>query len=323
MSNWMSEVDARTRLAGANKMELLLFHLGREELYGINVFKVREVMKIPPLTHVPEADGRIEGMTNLRGVMVPVIHLAKALALPPISGDGEEGAGHLIIAEYNNVLQGLHVAHVDRIIRMSWEQVKPPPKLVRNFGGKSGGAVTAVTTLEDSRTVLILDVEKILAEICPKAEEELFLGVPQDATLKGLHMVYADDSHTARKQIAATLDRVGMTYECGTTGLEAWNLLKGLADKAKTQGKSVRDVINIILTDIEMPEMDGFTLTKNIRSDPRFEGIPVLMHSSLTGSCNVEKGRAVGVTDYVTKFDPKQLVEKISTHALKPVEAGR
>lgn len=313
MSTLIKEVDARTRLAGANRMELLLFSLGGEEVFGINVFKVREVMKLPPLTKVPETDGRIEGMANLRGKTVPVVNLLSALKIE--TTDVQEGvipAGNLIVAEYNQSLQGLHVAGVDRIIRISWDQVKPPPPLMRNVGG--GGAVTAVTTLEDGRMVLILDVEKVLSDICPRPDEEVYAGLKTVEALKARHVMFADDSLVARTQIRKTLERLGITFYQATTGREAWTQLAALADKAQAEGKSIRDEVHLILSDIEMPEMDGFALTKQVRSDPRFNGIPIILHSSLTGVCNEEKGKSVGATDYVTKFDPKILTEKILKH---------
>lgn len=308
MSTLIKEVDARTRLAGANQMELLLFSLGQGEVFGINVFKVREVMKLPPLTKVPETDGRIEGMANLRGRMVPVVDLVLALKMGG-GLDGVKDGGNLIIAEYNQTLQGLHVAGVDRIIRVSWDQVKPPPPLMRHIGG--GGAVTAVTTLDDGRMVLILDVEKVLTDICPRPDEEVYAGVRPAEGLKAKHVLFADDSLVARTQIRKTLERLGISFQQATTGKEAWVELQALADKAKAEGKSVRDALHLILSDIEMPEMDGFALTKQIRADHRFEGIPIVLHSSLTGTCNEAKGKAVGATDYVTKFDPNILTEKI------------
>jgi two-component system chemotaxis response regulator CheV len=312
MSSFMLEIDARTRLAGANRMELLLFHLGGSEVYGINVFKVREVMKMPALTIVPEADSRIIGMASLRGKMVPVIDLRQALHLP-VHADDDMTEGHLIISEYNLTLQGLFVAGVDRIMRVSWDQVKAPPTLVKNSVGQ--GAVTAVTLLDDGRMVMILDVEKILADICPRAEEEIIAAIQEPPTQTGKRVFFADDSVVARKQIVKTLERMGFAYTMATTGAEAWQMLQGIAAKAAEDNKGFREVIQVILTDIEMPEMDGFTLVKNIRADPRFQGVPIIMHSSLTGTCNMEKGQSVGATDYVTKFDPKILAEKLALHA--------
>ena len=163
MSKWMAEIDQRTRLAGANKMELLMFGLGTEEIYGINVFKIREVMKLPPITKIPDSDPRVLGLVNLRGENIPLVNLKKAIGIP---GD-EEDHKKLIITEYNDNKQGFLVAEVDRIIRMSWERIHIPPPMVRS---SNRGAVTAVTKLDDGRMVLILDVEKILAELHPHSE---------------------------------------------------------------------------------------------------------------------------------------------------------
>ncbi len=312
MSTLLKEVDARTRLAGANRMEVLLFSLGNDEVYGINVFKVREVMKMPQLTVVPETDRRIEGMANLRGRMVPVVNLREALQIAPTGSEPDAADGKLVVAEYNQSLQGLHVAGVDRIIRISWDAVKPPPALMRHNG--AGGSVTAVTTLDNGRTVLILDVEKLLTDICPRDDDEVYGGVSGHAALKAKHVVYADDSLVARTQIRKTLEKLGVIFQQATTGREAWELLKGMADKAQAEGRPVTDDVQLILSDIEMPEMDGFALTKQIRTDGRFGAVPIVLHSSLTGTCNVEKGTAVGATDYVTKFDPKILSEKIARY---------
>jgi len=304
MSKWMAEIDQRTRLAGANKMELLMFSLGTEEIYGINVFKIREVMKLPPVTKIPEADPRILGVVHLRGENVALVDLKQAIELGPLDLENAK----LIITEYNESKQGFLVAGVDRIIRMSWDRVQVPPAMIRN---SRQGAVTAVTKLDDGRMVLILDVEKVLADLNPHTEEEMYEGIEEEECLKGKHILLADDSIVARKQITKTLDRLGVTWEETMTGRELWNRLKSLSGMANNSGKTIGSFVDLILTDIEMPEMDGFTLTKHIRGDPRFANIPVLMHSSLSGDCNVEKGKMVGVTDYVTKFDPKALKEKL------------
>jgi two-component system chemotaxis response regulator CheV len=314
MSNLIKEIDARTRLAGANQMELLLFKLGTNEIYGINVFKVREVMKLPALTQIPEADSRIVGMANIRGTMVPVVGLRQSLGLgldASPQDDSKRAQPYLIISEYNASLQGFLVSGVDRIIRFSWAAIKTPPAIVRE---NNKGAVTAVTMLEDGRMVLILDVEKVLSDICPRPDDEVFAGMVSSPTLKTKRVLFADDSSVARTQIRKALERLGIAYIQATTGKEAWDQLQVLAEQAATEGKTNVDQIQIILSDIEMPDMDGFTLTKNIRCDPRLAHLPVILHSSLTGTCNMEKGRAVGASDYITKFDAKMLGEKLAFH---------
>jgi two-component system chemotaxis response regulator CheV len=176
MSTLINEIDARTRLAGANQMELLLFKLGTNEIFGINVFKVREVMKLPELTQIPEADSRIVGMANIRGNYGsrgrPQAQLGIGNGNTTGQAEGPPGTNpYLIVSEYNGSLQGFLVAGVDRIIRFSWSAIKTPPAIVRE---NNKGAVTAVTMLEDGRMVLILDVEKVLNDICPRSDDEVF-----------------------------------------------------------------------------------------------------------------------------------------------------
>ncbi len=319
MSNLISEIDARTRLAGANQMELLLFNLGTKEVYGINVFKVREVMKLPDLTHIPEADPRIVGMANIRGTMVPVVGLQRTLGLgnesATVPETGKPNHPYLVISEYNGSLQGFLVSGVDRIIRFSWASIKTPPAIVRE---NNKGAVTAVTVLEDGRMVLILDVEKVLYDICPRTDEELLAGMIARPELRGRCVLFADDSSVARSHLRKALSALGVTYVQTITGKEAWDKLQLLADQAVESGKATVDQIHAILSDIEMPDMDGFTLTRHIRHDPRLAHLPVILHSSLTGTCNVDKGKGVGATDYITKFDAKVLAEKLAQHIAAP-----
>ena len=317
MATLINEIDARTRLAGANQMELLLFHLGTNELFGINVFKVREVMKLPELTRVPEADSRVVGMANIRGTMVPVIALKRSLGLGEHEVDltrlEAKENGILIITEYNGSLQAFHVAAVDRIIRTSWSQIKTPPALVRE---NNKGAVTAVTMLDNGRMVLILDVEKTLSDICPRPDDEVFAGLRAMPELKNKCVLFADDSSVARTQIRKALEKLGVPFIQTTTGKEAWDYLQQMADVAAKEGVSQVHGVNLVLSDIEMPDMDGFTLTKHIRADPRLAHLPVILHSSLTGTCNQDKGRQVGATDYVTKFDPKMFAEKLMRYII-------
>ncbi len=176
------------------------------------------------------------------------------------------------------------------------------------------GAVTAVTMLDNGRMVLILDVEKVLHDICPRSDDEVFSGMVMSPALKSKCVMFADDSSVARTQIRKALDRLEMSYLMATTGGEAWTKLLALAEQATVEGKPRVDQIHCVLSDIEMPDMDGFTLTKHIRADPRLAHLPVILHSSLTGTCNMEKGKTVGASDYITKFDAKLLGEKLSFH---------
>jgi two-component system, chemotaxis family, chemotaxis protein CheV len=305
MSSFIQEIDARTQLAGANRFEILLFSMGVPEIYGINVFKVREVFTLPELTRLPETDPRIEGLLSVRGTTLPVIDLRQVLGLPDVPREDGK-ADHLIVTEYNRNVQAFHVRHVDRIVRVSWSQVIPPPLLAQNK--VKPGTITAVAKIDQNTTVLLVDVEKILSDLMPEHEETLVQQVQAPASpLVPKRVLFADDSAVARTQIRKTLARLGITGIETNTGQEAWDALLRLAEEAESQNKGIRDLIHLVLSDVEMPAMDGFTLTKQIRADARFHDLPIVLHSSLTGMCNREHGRVVGATDYVGKFDPKEL----------------
>lgn len=306
MSELLKRVDARTKLAGTNKLEILLFTLGtdqnsgRKETFGINVFKVREVMRVPEITRAPDMPSSVEGMVSLRGVLVPVVDLIKyAGVVTDMKPD------IMIVTEYNSRTQGFLVESVDTILRLDWSEIKVPPDMLM---AQMGGLVTAVTKLDDGRLVMLMDVEKILAETSHFDQHEIIFSslVPlsEERTI-----FFTDDSAVARKQIERTLDAMHINYRSATNGKQAWEELLQIAGRADAAKMPVKSFIQLVLTDVEMPEMDGYLLTKNIKSDPRFAGIPVIMHSSLSGASNQELGRSVGVDEYVSKFEPAKLSE--------------
>jgi two-component system chemotaxis response regulator CheV len=306
MSELLKRIDARTKLAGTNKLEILLFTLGtdqntgRKETFGINVFKVREVMRVPEITRAPDMPPSVEGMVSLRGALVPVVDLIKYTGI--VTGAPPE---IMIVTEYNSRTQGFLVESVDTILRLDWSEIKVPPEMLM---AQMGGLVTAVTQLPDGRLVMLMDVEKILAETTHYDEHEIIFSslVPlqEERTI-----FFTDDSPVARKQIERTLDAMHVRYRSASNGKQAWEELQHIAARADAAKQPVKSLIQLILTDVEMPEMDGYILTKNIKSDPRFAGIPVIMHSSLSGASNQELGRSVGVDEYVSKFEPAKLSE--------------
>lgn len=307
MSELLKNIDARTRLAGTNKLEILLFTLGldprtgRRETFGINVFKVREVMRTPPITAAPEMPSSVEGMVSLRGVLVPVVDLAK------YAGMGTDSPREImIVTEYNGHTQGFLVEAVDTILRLDWSQMRVPPDMLT---ANLGGLVTAVTELPGPKLVMLLDVEKVLSETTRYDDEFLFKGIEPIEAEEPITVYFADDSSVARKQIERTLDVLGVRYVGTVNGRAAWDELEKLASYAAASGRKVKDLVALVLTDVEMPEMDGYILTKKIKSDPRFEGVPVIMHSSLSGMSNQQLGRSVGVDEYVAKFEPQRLAE--------------
>ena len=307
MSELLKNIDARTRLAGTNKLEILLFTLGmdprtgRRETFGINVFKVRELMRTPPITAAPEMPSSVEGMVSLRGVLVPVVDLAKYAGM---STDNPRDI--MIVTEYNGHTQGFLVEAVDTILRLDWSQMRVPPDMLT---ANLGGLVTAVTELPGPKLVMLLDVEKVLSETTRYDDEFLFKGIEPIEVESPVTVYFADDSSVARKQIERTLDVLGVRYVGTVNGRAAWDELEKLASYAAASGRKVKDLVALVLTDVEMPEMDGYILTKRIKSDPRFEGVPVIMHSSLSGMSNQQLGRSVGVDEYVAKFEPQRLAE--------------
>lgn len=308
MAKLQDKIDARTKLAGTNKLEILLFSLGRDqrtgrkETFGINVFKVREVMRVPPITAAPDMPPAVEGMVSLRGTLVPVIDLAKYAKV-------ETGSPPqvMMVTEYNNRSQGFLVESVDTILRLDWSAMKVPPDMLT---AETGGLVTAVTEIADGRLVMLMDVEKVLS-VTTGYDDELFLKGLEPFGIANCHVVFADDSHVARRQITQTLDILQIRHTGLINGLHAWNELMRLAEQAELANVPVKSLVQAIVTDVEMPEMDGYMLTKHVKADPRFAGVPVIMHSSLSSSQNQELGRSVGVDDYVPKFDPQELAASL------------
>jgi two-component system chemotaxis response regulator CheV len=299
--NLLESVDARTRLAGSNKMEILLFSLGTREIFGINVFKVREVGRTPHITKTPNMPRGVEGLISLRGNVIPVLSLASFFELDgAVSGLGKA----MMVAEYSKRTLGFLVDEVDRIIRVDWERVKAPESAL----AANQGLITAVIELEGGQLVSILDVEQILANAFGDA---IIIDVPPAKVADDVSIFFADDSVVARKKITEVLDKLGVKHKHATNGAEAWTRLQAIAAHAQQTGRELREEIRLILVDAEMPEMDGYVLTKNIKGDPRFSGIPVVMHSSLSSEANRAMGKAVGVDAYVAKFDAEVLADTL------------
>jgi len=306
MANFIQSVDERTQLAGTNRLEVLLFSLGqdtetdRDEVVGINVFKIREVMHVPEITHAPNMPDGVEGMVSLRGAMVPVINLQTFCGVK-----ADEAPKILMVTEYNKNVQGFLVHSVDNIERLDWDHVKAPPAMLVS---RLGGLVTAVAELENKKLVMIMDVEKVLADTASLYDEDtLYDGIKKHQKSENITILFADDSVVARDQITNTMEHMGFNYIVTKNGAEAWERLKEIADRSDAEGRPVNEYINMVLTDVEMPEMDGYVLTRRIKADPRFSDIPVVMHSSLTAEANQALGKGVGADAYVPKFQPLEL----------------
>ncbi|MGV6858502.1 MAG: chemotaxis protein [bacterium] len=317
MTDMMKEIEERANLAGTNRLEVLMFSLEERtaensELFGLNVFKVRELLAVPPLMDIPMTPSCMKGMANIRGRSVPVIDLKEYCGIkdptPPKI---------LILTEYNNSVQGFLVHDVDNIIQLAWSDIKPPPPMVTAV---DSSVLTAISELEDQRMLLIIDVEKILAEVLGSVAQEKEGKSPFDAASKDSllnHTIFfADDSAVARAQVKAILDRMGADTVHANDGLQAWEKLSSIANQAEEEGVPLTDKIQAIITDVEMPGLDGFMLTKNVKQDPRFKGVPVIMHSSLSSESNKRLGANCGADSYVAKLQPKELSDTLESYLL-------
>lgn len=307
MSEILSSVDQRTKLVGENRLELLLFRLGTRHTYAINVFKVKEVITVPKMNMMPGTHGNLRGVTIYRGLTIPVIDLRQAIKMRPVSSEKGNTDRNVIITEYNRSVQGFMIGDVVSIVNTSWEDIQPPPKSI----GKTN-FLTAITQIDiqgKQELVEIIDVEKVLAEIIEYdvsiSEEILDQAVVEH--LKGRKVLIVDDSSTARKQIRDTLEQLGLhILECHN-GAEALELLKEWADL----GKTVTDEILMMFTDAEMPEMDGYRLTAEVRADPRMADLFIALNTSLSGSFNQAMVEKVGCNRFISKFQPDMLVDVV------------
>ncbi|WP_300655813.1 chemotaxis protein CheV [Pseudomonas sp.] len=300
MAGILDSVDQRTQLVGENRLEILMFRLAGRQLFAINVFKVQEVLQMPKLTLMPHRHRFVCGVVNLRGQTLPVIDLSQAIGMRPIVPDEHST---IIVTEYNRSVQAFLVGGVDRILNLNWESIMPPP-------GSAGRQhyLTAITKVEE-QLVEIIDVEKVLAEIVPynaKISGDR-LADPVLARARGREVLLVDDSNVALAQLRDTLSQLGLKMHVATDGLKGLNMLKKWAEA----GEVMTDKLLMVFTDAEMPEMDGYRLTTEIRQDPRLKDLYVVLHTSLSGSFNEAMVKKVGCDNFLSKFQPDKLVDVI------------
>jgi len=296
-----TNVSTGVRLTGANKMEILLFSLGTREIFGINVFKVREVSQTPKITRTPNMPFGVEGVLSLRGSIIPVITLAKFVHPNAEKRNYET----MVVTEFNRSTLAFLVDSVDRIVQVESEKVRAPENMsVHN----DQHLISAITELEDGKLVSILDVEQILAGVIG---DTAVPDIPQPELNADHYLFFADDSVMARKEIISVLEKMGIKFQQANNGKEAWDRLQMLANRNFAEGESLHDTLRLILVDAEMPEMDGYNLTRLIKADHRFAGIPVVMHSSLSSQASRAMGANAGVDAYVAKFEPRVLADTL------------
>lgn len=301
MASVLDSVNQRTQLVGQNRLELLLFRLNTDQLYGINVFKVKEVLQCPPLNHLPQRHEVVRGVAHIRGGTISIMDMNLAIGNPPV--DNIEDS-FVIITEYNGSTQGFLVRAVERIINTNWEDIHPPPK-----GAGKENYLTAVTKI-DERLVEIIDVEKILAEVAP-LPEAISDGIIEDGIAEKVvkkHILIVDDSAIARKQIQRVVEQMGIQCTLRKDGREALEYLEGLI----TAGKDPTEELVLIISDIEMPEMDGYTFTAEVRSNEKLKDLHIILHTSLSGVFNEAMVKKVGADDFLSKFNPDLLASRLN-----------
>ena len=303
---------------GMNQMELVDFRMyelkedGKiyEGIYGINIAKVKEIIKYPNLIKIPSKDSLIEGIYNLRGEVIPIVSLARWLGItePP-----DIRTKKVIITIFNNITVGFIVHDAKRIRRVSWRFVKPPSEVLRHqYGNKIVGTIN----LDEEHVMLVLDFESICEELGIFSEE----GVKRikdtairevEGKQKKAKVLVADDSATARKIIKAAIEPIAEKIIEAKDGQEAWDALNRLYEETKGE---IENAVDVVITDVEMPNMDGYRFTKLIKEDERFRKIPVVMNTSLSGSANLQKAKEVGVDDFCTKFIAEEFAKAVLRH---------
>ena len=304
--------DKDKRSSASNSMfELLLFRLGqpsgalKHELFGINVFKVREIMVMPEITTIVNAPPALMGIANVRGQLIPVVNLPQIVGCNPV-----KGLGILLVTEFARTTQAFAVEEVDEIVRLDWKQALAAE-------GTGGGLVTSLARLdgdkEGSRLAQVLDVEQIIRDVFPDQhmamDENTVL--PKGSIPPGSVVLAADDSAVARAMIEQALRAMDIPLIMTKSGKECWERLASIQAQAQVQGVPVRERVALVLTDLEMPEMDGFTLTRSIKDDARYGGIPVMIHSSLSGTATENHAKSAGADAYLAKFVAAELGSQI------------
>lgn len=298
MAGVLDNVDLRTKLAGQNRLELLLFRLQGRQVFGINVFKVKEVVQCPHLTELPGSNPVIRGVASLRGNNIPVMDLSNAIGGPRM----EKATDYfIIITEYNRRQLAFLVGNVESIVNTHWEDILPPPK-----GLGRSSYMTAVTEIDDM-LVEIIDVEKVLSEVLG-IDENLTQPVEETgADLSKLKILVVDDSMVARNQIKKVLNEVGIEAVLAKDGSEALKMLLEWSEEG-----NLTDWLAMVISDIEMPQMDGYSLVTAIRENPKLTDLYVILHSSLSGVFNESMVKKVGADHFLAKFMPDELVSRVT-----------
>lgn len=278
--------------------KLLLFYLTSHRPFGLGTLKIREIMPFVPLTKLPHSHSAVVGTMSFRGSAVPVIDMAAAVGYPPLTAE-ERKTASIIVTDVQRQEIGFLVRSVRKIVETDWKDVTSPPQ---SLGDRA--FITGLVTIED-QIVQLLDVELLLARVYPESinPTEVVLTDVQRETLKGLNILLVDDSQVARKQLSDALDSKDVTYFVTTNGQDALDLMIN----ANNDGRP----IDILVSDIEMPGLDGYELTFNVRDSNSLKQPYIILHTSLNSEMSVSYAKQVGADEALTKFDAEELLHAI------------
>lgn len=282
----------------------------KENIFGINVFKVKEIITKPDLFfRVPSSIDYLEGMINLRERAVPILNLPKKLGFY----DKNMICDYIIITEFNNITCGFMVHDIKKILKFAWSKILPPPPEIQN---EYKNLVTGISLLKNKEIMLILDLETIIAETdssfylknLPPVEPELII---QNTSKTAL---VVDDSNVARKTVHKILESNGYIIQEALNGAEALQKIENIVQQAKTTGENIKKILSVVVCDIEMPVMDGLTLTKTLKQNPDYSKIPIVLHTSLSGTTIEHQSDVAGADDFLVKFNPEALLKMVNLH---------
>lgn len=310
---------------GENRVEFVDFRMYedrgsyiKENIYGINVSKIKEIIKYPNPKEIISVHGKsdvLEGMINLRGEVIPIVNLAKWLNIKEPQDPAIAKNKKIIVANFNNVTVGFIVHEAKRIRRFTWSDIKPPNDVLSSqYENKIIGTINNVDDEDKEKVLLIVDFEKICEELGifgPENAEKIEKDISNVKISRKANVLIADDSSIARKIIKEAIKPITEKLYETKDGQEAWELLNTLYESSNGNIKSLLD---LIITDVEMPNMDGFTLTKKIKEDPRFSTLPVVVNTSLSGGANLAKAKSVGADDFCTKFIAEEFVRAVTNN---------
>ncbi|MFK7159862.1 chemotaxis protein CheV [Marinospirillum sp. MEB164] len=305
MSQLLHNVNQRTQMAGENRLELLLFRLQNGQIYGINVFKVKKIIPCPALTQLPYHHPHVVGVANTMDGPLPILDMLSAIQSGKVT---EPRKQQVIVCEYNRRMQGFLVQSIENIINLQWSDILLPPKGIghRHY-------LTSVTRY-NNQLVEIVDVEKVISEVTPSA---MHMNAQLNDDFESLKtaqvprkLLVVDDSVVARNQIKRCLEEVELESFLLKDGLQAYEHLMQLAH----EGKDINQEYLMMISDIEMPEMDGYTLTRKVKADPRLAPLHVLLHTSLSGVFNKSMVARVGADNFIAKFDANELAQAVLDH---------